>query len=57
MSGGHFDYQQYRIREIADEVQRLIETNDCIEVDEYSQTLGHGYGAETIERFKEGLHH
>ncbi len=27
MSGGHFDYNQYRIREIADSIERLIEKN------------------------------
>ena len=27
MSGGHFDYQQYRLNDIADELKRLIETN------------------------------
>ena len=28
MSGGHFDYQQYKIGEIADEIERLIATNN-----------------------------
>lgn len=43
MSGGHFDYDQYRIRRIADEVEQLIIDNS----NEFSQ--------ETIEEFKIGL--
>ncbi len=27
MSGGHFDYQQYRINDIADSIERVIETH------------------------------
>jgi hypothetical protein len=27
MSGGHFDYQQYRIQDIAEEVEKLIKNN------------------------------
>jgi hypothetical protein len=43
MSGGHFDYQQYKINDIADEVQRIIEENPY----EYSQR--------TLDEFKQGL--
>ena len=28
MSGGHFDYRQYQIHEMAETIERLIETND-----------------------------
>lgn len=27
MSGGHFDYQQYRIQDIADTIEQLIQNN------------------------------
>lgn len=41
MSGGHFSYDQYRIRDIAEEVRRLVETNgkevDGYQRPEYSQ--------------------
>ena len=51
MSGGHFDYDQYKIRTIADDIERLIETNN--EKDEY----GHAYdfSPETIEKFTEAM--
>lgn len=28
MSGGYFDYNQYRINDIADQIERVIENND-----------------------------
>lgn len=43
MSGGHFDYQQYNIQNIADDVEQLIESNDG------------NYSEETIVEFKRGL--
>ena len=42
MSGGHFDYNQHRISEIADDVEQLILSNT-----EYSE--------ETIAEFRKGL--
>lgn len=42
MSGGYFDYNQYKISEIADDVEQLILGNT-----EYSE--------ETIKEFREGL--
>lgn len=53
MSGGHFDYQQYRISEIADEIRRLIETNDTTEVDSWGDRIGKNYPPEVITRFRE----
>lgn len=47
MSGGHFDYKQYYIDCIADEVEQLILTND--------QEDGNQFSEETIEEFKKGL--
>lgn len=44
MSGGHFDYNQYRINEIADEIDRLIEQN---------HSASYSYPPEIIDRFKE----
>ncbi|KKW13233.1 MAG: hypothetical protein UY48_C0003G0055 [Candidatus Gottesmanbacteria bacterium GW2011_GWB1_49_7] len=43
MSGGHFDYDQYKIGEIAREIERLITHNNG------------RYSDETIERFREGV--
>jgi len=52
MSGGHFEYQQYRIEDIARSIEELIERNDDESLDEWGYRRGHGYSAETIEKFK-----
>ena len=62
MSGGHFDYDQYRIQNIADSVDRLIKQNGKeIEypkgyiMSEYDSTHYYEYPPKVIEKFKEGL--
>ena len=53
MSGGHFQYDQYKIGYIADEVKQLILDNDSTEKDEYGYEKGHHYSKEVIEKFEE----
>lgn len=71
MSGGHFDYNQYKIEDIADSIERLIERNGRLKTkeelkdegwkdpdwyDKYPEDLRHyEYPAEVIEKFKEGV--
>ena len=71
MSGGHFDYAQYRIAEIADEVEKIIRKNGKKKSKEelketswrdpnwykkYPEDLYHyKYSDEVIEKFKEGF--
>lgn len=55
MSGGHFDYNQYKIGYICDEIDDLIVHNDSQERDEWGQKKGSGYKPETIAEFKKGL--
>mgnify|MGYP006304908267 CR=1 FL=1 len=55
MSGGHFNYNQYNIEQIADEVEQLILSNDSTEKDEWGYDKGRHYNRETIEEFKIGL--
>lgn len=55
MSGGYFDYDQWRISNIADQIERLIENNDSDEIDEYGHRHGYGYSPETIARFREAV--
>lgn len=55
MSGGHFNYEQYKITDIADEVEHLIETNNLEEKDEYGDCIGRHFEPETIAKFKEAL--
>lgn len=57
MSGGHFDYNQYRIGYIADEVEQMIYSNDSKELDEWRTPKGYGFSTETVEEFKKGLYY
>jgi hypothetical protein len=52
MSGGHFQYKQYDLGYIADEIEQLIIDNDSEEVNEYGDRKGHGYSPETILAFE-----
>lgn len=56
MSGGHFDYDQYRIDRIADDVEQLILTNESTELNEWGDRRGRGYSPEVIAEFGKGLH-
>ena len=55
MSGGHFNYKQWEIQNIADEVEQLILTNDSEELDEWGYRKGSHFTPETIAEFKKGL--
>lgn len=55
MSGGHFDYDQFLIGQIADEVEKLIRDNDSTERDEWGQDISRHYDNDIIESFKDGL--
>lgn len=55
MSGGHFDYKQYEIGYVADEIEQIIFYNDSEELNEYGGTKGYGFNQETIEEFKKAL--
>jgi len=55
MSGGHFQYDQYKIGYIADEVEQLIANNGSEELDQWGDKKFSSFSAETIEEFKNGL--
>lgn len=55
MSGGHFDYNQYQIFDIEQEIRELIESNDDQSLDEWGTKRGREYSSEIIEKFKEAL--
>ena len=55
MSGGHFEYNQYKIGYIADEVETLIKNNESDEPNGWGGTVGCHYTPETIEEFKNAL--
>jgi len=51
MSGGHFDYKQYHIGEIADAIEELIEDN--LFKDEYGYCRN--YSEKTLDTFVEAV--
>ena len=55
MSGGHFQYKQWEIGHIADEVEQLIIDNDSDELNEYGDIKGYHFSNETIDEFKKAL--
>lgn len=55
MSGGHFNYDQYRIGYIADSVEQLIRDNDRTDKNEWGKDVGRHYPKDIIESFKDGL--
>lgn len=57
MSGGHFDYQQYRIGDIAEGVEELIASNNDDSINRWGDTVGRFYSEETIAEFRKGLHY
>lgn len=56
MSGGHFNYNQYLVSDIAEDIERLIATNDDETKNAWGEKKGHGFSPEIIERFKEAAH-
>ncbi len=57
MSGGHFEYKQFHIEQIADEVEQLIMCNGSDELDQWGYKKHNDYPPEVIEQFKLGLMH
>lgn len=53
MSGGHFQYDQHKIASIADDVRELIASNNDKSKNSWGDTVGRGYGEETIQRFRD----
>lgn len=51
MSGGHFNYAQYQLEMIAEEINNLIDKNDCNDENEWGDVIGHHYSRETIREF------
>lgn len=57
MSGGHFDYQQYRLKDIANEIESLIDSNEDSSLDYWGNKNGSFYSEETISKFKEAVNY
>ena len=55
MSGGHFNYDQYKFGYIADEVEQLIRDNGSDEKDQWGYNKHSTFDEKTIDKFVEGL--
>ena len=55
MSGGHFDYNQYRIDQMAEDIAQIIYNNDVVRVDEWETVGRHRFTQETINEFKKAV--
>lgn len=55
MSGGYFEYKQYDIGYVADEVEQLIRTNSDETLNAWGDPKGRHYSPETIQRFEEAV--
>jgi len=53
MSGGHFDYDQFKIGKIAMQIEHLIYHNDDEELDDYGYRKYQKYSPETVTKFKD----
>ena len=56
MSGGRFDYAQYRIYDIALEIDEVIASNNDQTPNEWGEKKGKEYPPAIIEKFKEAAH-
>lgn len=53
MSGGYFDYYQFKMQDIKSEIDDLISNNDNEELNDFGYTTGRFYNKEVIDKFKE----
>jgi len=52
MSGGHFNYKQHILLDMADDIDSEILTNDSEEKNEWGNNIGSHYSPETIAEFE-----
>jgi hypothetical protein len=57
MSGGHFDYKQYELGYIADEIRELIDKNGSDELDQWGYKLHSEYTEKTIDEFRKAVYY
>lgn len=55
MSGGRFDYNQYRIMTIAEDIESLVLRNDDASLDEYGCCKGYAYSEGVVAKFREAI--
>jgi hypothetical protein len=52
MSGGHFNYKQHSLLDMADDIGSFILNNDSTEKNEFGDNIGNCYSPETIKEFE-----
>jgi hypothetical protein len=57
MSGGFFEYRQYLMSSIADEIEQVIINNESEETDEWGSPISKGCSEETIKQFYEAIYY
>jgi hypothetical protein len=55
MSGGHFNYKQHVMLDMADDIGSEILTNDSTEKNEWGNNIGSHYSPETIAEFEKAV--
>jgi hypothetical protein len=55
MSGGHFNYKQHTLLDMADDIGSQILTNDSTEKNEWGNNIGSHYSPETIAEFEKAV--
>ena len=55
MSGGHFNYSQCRIHDIAMEIEDIIAKNNSSDKDAFGNDVGYHFTSETITKFKRAV--
>lgn len=55
MSGGHFNYRQHTLLDMADNIDSVILDNDSTEKDEWGNNIGSHYTPETIAEFDKAV--
>ena len=55
MSGGHFNYKQHVLLDMADDIGSQILTNDSTEKNEWGDNIGNRYSPETIKEFEKAM--
>lgn len=55
MSGGHFNYKQHHLLDIADDIGSAVLNNDSTEKNEWGDNIGNRYSPETIEEFERAM--
>jgi hypothetical protein len=55
MSGGHFNYKQHHLLDMADSIGSAILSNDSEEKNEWGHNIGSHYSPETIAEFEKAV--